>query len=79
MVETSWSDGGGETQTLSAPLDRGWSDTWRPHHCTDDRLLSALQEILEEVRKELQKVKEEIIGGGTRCLLCASLARRRPC
>lgn len=24
---------------------------------------SALQEILEEVRKELQKVKEEIIGG----------------
>lgn len=26
-------------------------------------LLAALQEILEEVRKELQKVKEEIIGG----------------
>lgn len=30
---------------------------------TDWRSIFILQEILEEVRKELQKVKEEIIGG----------------
>ena len=42
----------------------------------DGCLPSALQDILEEVRKELQKVKVEIIGGGLPflCLSPASLA-----
>lgn len=54
------------------------------HDCSSHLMAflpSAPQEILEEVRKELQKVKEEIIGGGTPWLLLtrAASVRRLVC